>query len=340
MPHLLGLDGLRGLAVIGVLLFHGGLHLGQGRLPRRLDLLHPVRVPDHQPAGPRVRHVEHHRPRPVLDPPLPPPPARRPHRDRPRGPGVVAHRQPRAARRAPGRHARRPRLHGQLALLLRRHQLRRPLRRPQPPAALLVAGDRGAVLPVLPAHRLGRHEGRRAPPAHLAARRLLGGVGRPRAVARRQHRPRLLRHRHPGRRAALRLPARRVVVGPARPAPPARHARGGSDDGRTLTAVADVARCRGAAHHVRRLGPGRPDLHQALPRRLPGLRPRHHDHHLRRHPARPGVEVPVDPVPPLGRPHLLRPVPVPLADLPVPRRGAHRAVHRARCSWCAWPSPS
>ena len=52
-------------------------HLGQGRLPRRRPLLRPLRLPHHQPAGPRVRRDLRHRPRTVLDPPLPSPPARR-----------------------------------------------------------------------------------------------------------------------------------------------------------------------------------------------------------------------------------------------------------------------
>ena len=45
LTHLDALDGLRGVAVAGVLLFHGG-HL-HGRLPRRRPLLRPLRVPDH-----------------------------------------------------------------------------------------------------------------------------------------------------------------------------------------------------------------------------------------------------------------------------------------------------
>ena len=100
-----------------------------------------------------------------------------------------------------------------------------------------------------------------------------GRLGRARAVARRQHRPRLLRHRHPGGRAALRLPPGGVVVGTARPRRPSSRPSGlrrrphPHRGGRRRSAPWRCSTMFGAWVLVDA------DLDQALPRRLPRLRP-------------------------------------------------------------------
>ena len=159
--------------------------------------------------------------------------------------------------------------------------------------------------------------------ADLAARRRRGGLGGARALARQQRRPRVLRHRHPGRRAPPRVPAGGVVVRSSRPTlgPPRSRRRRphGHRSGRR-------GRVRGPAPHVLGLVRGVADLHPAHPRRLPRLCGGHDRDHLRRHPARSRVPRARRSRPAVGRAHLLRPLPVPLADLPDHRREAHRPV--------------
>ena len=113
----------------------------------------------------------------------------------------------------------------QLAVRARRPVVRRAVLRPVAGAALLVARDRGAVLPGLPADRRGdaradardptrcRHRGR-------GARRRLGRARRGALLARPRPVARLLRHRHACGRAARRRAARDRARRPA----PARRA--------------------------------------------------------------------------------------------------------------------
>ncbi len=75
LSHVPALDGLRGVAVAGVVLFH--TQLLDGRLPRRRPVLLAVRLPDHHAAAGGAHHHARDRGRDVLDPPGPPVAARR-----------------------------------------------------------------------------------------------------------------------------------------------------------------------------------------------------------------------------------------------------------------------
>ena len=57
------LDGLRALAVLSVMLYHGGIVRVQRRLPRRRPVLRAQRLPDHHPAAARAHGHGPHRPR-------------------------------------------------------------------------------------------------------------------------------------------------------------------------------------------------------------------------------------------------------------------------------------
>ena len=217
-----GLDGLRALAIVGVLVYHldaawlpGGF-LGCRRLLRRVGL------PHHDAARARAPAHRQGRPLAVLGAPGATPAAgaravrrhERAHR---------AGRQRRPARRRRAADGRRPDLLDQLARDHRGVELLRP-DRTAAVHELLVAGGRGAVLPPLAPHhpraarpvepgprRRGRGHRRRVGPAHGAALRARG----------RRH-PRLLRHRHPRRRPHGRRRAR-LRVGQPSPGP-LRHA--------------------------------------------------------------------------------------------------------------------
>ena len=186
--------------------------VGIGRVPRGVHLLHPLRVPHHQPDPPGAPGPGVGRPPPVLRPPRPPPVA---------GlvPGPAAggpHRPLRGRAQRGGRPAGRDgRLPGPGRELVLHHpgaQLRRPVRGPVPGAALLVPGDRGAVLPppppadgpgrgptVGPGQDRGRHRRRHGRQrGHGPRPELAGGLDR----------PPVLRDRHPGLRAPGGRPAR------------------------------------------------------------------------------------------------------------------------------------
>ena len=45
------LDGLRAIAVLGVMLYHGGAPICRRRIPRRRRVLRPVGLPDHVAAA-------------------------------------------------------------------------------------------------------------------------------------------------------------------------------------------------------------------------------------------------------------------------------------------------
>ena len=54
LSYMPALDGLRAVAVLAVLLYHGDVVVGAWRLPRRRRLLRPQRLPHHDPAARRV----------------------------------------------------------------------------------------------------------------------------------------------------------------------------------------------------------------------------------------------------------------------------------------------
>ena len=223
--HIRGLDGIRAVAVIGVL----GISWRGGRVrrraPRGRHLLRPLRLPHHLAAG---RRMVEERDR-VLPPllrasgpaapsrPLHPVAARRRLRPVVRRDRHVEH----AAGRRPGHHA----LRRQLALHLLRAELFRTFRSALAAPAHLVAGGRGAVL-----RGLARGGPVRPAPGRTAGARRGGGgrhgrLGRP----------------DPGALA----PGRQRVAALLRH----RHARAGSD-GRS------GAGHRGAGHRPQRGGPG------------------------------------------------------------------------------------
>ena len=210
------------------------VRLGEGRLPRRLDVLHPVGLPHHRLL---VRE------RPRADdrlgrfwPAVPPadagalvalPSSRL---------GLCA--SPAEQLEAPRPTRSRPWLRAPTGGSSSPTELRRPV--PGARARCCTSGrwrSRSSSTSSSPG-RLGRPSarGRRRGLAVLVG--LRSSPPWSSRVAQRPHDQRLLRHPHPGGRDACRRPPRRLVVGTARPAP-RRHARAASDDGRTLTAVAD-----------------------------------------------------------------------------------------------------
>src|SRR5690606_5046387 len=127
-----------------------------GRLPRGLDVLHPVRLPHHLAAPRRGEAVGHRGPAPLLEPPVPAAAARLHRAVGPRGPVRLHRRDAGAAAGAPRG---RPPLAvpgAELALRARRHELRRDVRGAVAGAALLEPRDRGAVLLALPAGAAAR----------------------------------------------------------------------------------------------------------------------------------------------------------------------------------------
>ncbi len=226
------LDGLRALAVTGVLLFHGGVRLAVRRVPRRRRVLRAVRLPDHLTAAGRTAPDRPDQTGHVLGAPGPPPAA---------GPGARAdHRRGGVPAATCCRRSSCGLLRGDaLAALVyvanwrmiyRGRRLLRADLGPVAAAAHLVARHRGAVLPALAAgrggrgcspsagRRAGRRSGRRAARLLLRAVSLLGAlasaVACAAAVPDRQRQPRLLRHRHAGPGAADRVCAGRLLRHP------------------------------------------------------------------------------------------------------------------------------
>ena len=172
-----GLDGVRAIAVLLVIVFHLSPGCRRRRLHRRRPVLRGQRLPDHVAAAARARAARAHRARRVLAPPRPAAAARA----RRAAAGVLHRRLRRSAATcwsASAAGARRGDLQQQLAVpggvvgLLRLDRARAV---PQP----VVARRRGAVLPALAAAARARAAARAALGAHrrgAAARRRLGGL--------------------------------------------------------------------------------------------------------------------------------------------------------------------
>ncbi len=233
-----GLDGLRAIAVIGVMLLPPQIRLGRRWAARRRCVLHPQRLPDHgHPAQPGEQGRD--QAEVVLAGPRPPPAAGAlPDADR--GDGVGDGDRPAPARRLPHRRAQRRRLLQQLVADLPPRLLLRTLRPALAAEPPLVALGRGAVLHPLavPADARaalrprGEEHHRGAPPPrrrHPDRGALLGHPdGGPlpplaRSLAR------LLRDRHAGARAADR---RGAGDGLAEPPPARAHRPAGAVDDR------------------------------------------------------------------------------------------------------------
>ena len=214
IPFLPGVEGLRGLALLAVLLYHNGFSVGPGRLPGRVDVLHPLGVPDHAAVD---LGVLDHRQRISLRGFW----SRRYRRLMPASllclAGVVVFG---ATVATPGQVAS---LRGDVLaslayvanwrFIITRPVLRQPVPGPVAGAALLVAGHRGAVLPGVPvgvvAARSSVSKGSRRVGLRRAGRAVGGLAGQHAGALRprpRRH-PRVLRHRHPGARAAAGRPA-------------------------------------------------------------------------------------------------------------------------------------
>ena len=144
--YLPGLDGLRAISVVAVLLYHADMRVAAGRFPRRRGLLRHQRLPDHAAAQPGVHPPPRHRPRAVLAAPGPPP-ARRPVHPARRRLGRRPRLLPRGRRRAgrPGL----GRAHLRHELVPHRHRpvVLRHGRATDGVPTPVVTGDRGAVLP-------------------------------------------------------------------------------------------------------------------------------------------------------------------------------------------------
>ena len=227
-------------------------------------------------------------------------------------------RHPPAGGRAARRRLRGGHLDRELALHPERPVLPEPLRGAVTGPALLVAGDRGAVLPRPPgrADLPGPADALAAGPARRPRHRraALDRVDGRAVPRRREPRPALLRHRHPDGRAPRRrgagrrpVPDRRRVLR-ADPADP-RGGRPGLLRRDPLVLVEHLAR-------------GRADLARRVPRVLVPV--------VRRDPRRArrqgaAHDDPVVAAARLHRPHLLRRVPLPLARVPLARPGADRS---------------
>ena len=170
-----------------------------GRSARCVAVLHAVGVPDHEPAAGGRRVFGACAARPLLVPPAPASAPRRPVRRRARGRVRTERGRDPAARALPGDVA------GALGdvanwrFLLHGDLYGDGVRGAVTAAALLVAGDRRAVLFGLPAPgRAPGGPGREPASLGRRARRVGAGVdGRdPRVAGRPDHEPRVLRHRH------------------------------------------------------------------------------------------------------------------------------------------------
>ena len=147
------IEGLRAIAIGAVLLFHAGVPAADRRLHRRRRLLRHLRLPHHRPARPGVERHRAHRPGRVLRAALPATAASGPLGDRGHGRRLVLHPLRAALSQRRPRRCRGRGLRIQYPLRHQCHRLPRRGDRAVTAAALLVAGRRGAVLPLLAADR-------------------------------------------------------------------------------------------------------------------------------------------------------------------------------------------
>ena len=261
-----------------------GLRPRTRRVPRPVQLLHALGLPrrDHRPRRVGARRAA--RAREVLGAPGPPHPAR-PLADRGRRGGAAGHAAGRCRAPLPRRRPRRARAGPELAVRARRRGLRpgahRPLAGPAPVVAVAARAAHGPpAAPVRRAHEAhagtvaGR--GRRLRPA--GGRQLRRGLVHRRPVG--ERRRGLLRHPHPGRRAAggrrARLRGPEPTHAPGRRLPPRRR----------RPAVRHPGRPGGAAVAV---VDDRPVQPQPVRRHHRRQRRPHRLGDLRRDPARTGV---------------------------------------------------
>ena len=295
-----------------------GIRPGQGRLPRHIQLLHPLGFPGRDPPPGRVVSGRSGVAGAVLGAPSPAPGTGARVRAR-RGRRAAGDSAGRRRSRVPGRRAGRRRPGAQLALRLRGRRLRQRAHRPVSGPAPLVGVDAGAGLraPAPGVHRA--HAGGRYPLAGGRGGVRAGGGGVVRGCVRerrpgRQRRGRLLRHPHPDRRAAGR---RRPRLRRAEPHFPPAH----GDATRHRRPALRPA--RGAGRTGLALEHDKPVLVQPVRWGDGGQRPAHgvRRYWRSRSRARP---------PPRSaggrcahRHDQLRRLPGPLADLPAARRGPH-----------------
>ena len=230
---------------------------------------------------------------------------------------------------AAGRRARRTRLRGELVADPHQPGLRRDLLGGLAGPALLVARDRGAVLPVLPAAHGGALPRLRPQPAHRGRARVPHrGELRLRGLAQLEPRPRLLQHLQPRvgdpRRHPRRVPRRAV-----RPRPHGEHAphhRRGRRRRHRRHGVAVVVDRPARPVRVPRRHAAQQRLHVRRDRRLPATG-------ARRRASSTSRRAPV-------RVDQLRRLPRALADLPDPHREPARARAQQDVRRCGSRSPS
>ena len=268
----------------------------------------------------------HHTPRPLLDQTSATPPPRRAPGTGAGGTAVVATGHCGAIGEPQMGSARRSRLRGQLALLFCRYQLRRVVLSTKPPPTFLVSGHRGTVLPPVSTSGDRAVARRRAPPAGDRRLRSHHSVCPSGVRAGRRLRPHLLRHRHPGRRASDRCIACLVVVEPVAPGPglprAGRERKRPIPDGRHR-------RYRRPRRYVLVLGGSDQHFSCTGARRPACLCAADSRDNLRGQPTRMGGPLPVTATAALDRPHILRPLSLPLARFPHTRRSPPGLVRRS-----------